>query len=122
MNPPSPQTTSRFLLLSNHGHALVAIAEDPDTRIRDIALRVGITERAAQTIVNALAHAGYIKRTRVGRRNTYTLDHQKPLRHPTLAQSNVGSLLSALLPSKGQATDAALPGRRERPTTGSSDR
>jgi GAF domain-containing protein len=85
------------MLLSNHGHALVAITEDADARLRDIAGRLGITERAAQSIVNDLVDAGYVQRTRVGRRNTYTVDRTQPLPHPALEQEPIGTLLSSLV-------------------------
>lgn len=91
----------RFLLLSNHGHALVAIAADPGVRIREIAARLGVTERAAQSIVNDLVLDGYVTRTRVGRRNAYTVDERRPLSHPALHESAVGELLASLVPRPG---------------------
>jgi predicted transcriptional regulator len=57
--------------LTNYGLALLCIAEDPGVRLRDIADRVGITERAAHRIVSGLVESGYVERQRVGRRNTY---------------------------------------------------
>ena len=62
-----PQATWTFL--SNHAHVVVCIARDPSIRPRDIAAAVRITERAAQRIVSELAEAGYLERTRSGRRN-----------------------------------------------------
>ncbi|MEM1333265.1 MAG: winged helix-turn-helix transcriptional regulator [Actinomycetota bacterium] len=50
---------------------LAALSDDPEIRLRDVADQVGITERAAQSIVADLANAGYVTRTRVGRRNRY---------------------------------------------------
>src|SRR6476659_6728926 len=101
-----------FFLLTNHGQVLVAVAENPDARIREIADRVGITERATQTILNDLVGAGYVQRTRVGRRNTYTVDPEKPFPHPALHQP-VGSLLSGLVawktPEEGESPDAGPP-------------
>ncbi len=104
-----------FVLLTNHGQALIAIAEDPDVRLREVAQRLGITERAVQSIVNDLVAAGYVQRTRIGRRNRYSVDANKPFPHPALAQRVVGSLLSGLVqwkqggdPSPAAAdTDAA---------------
>jgi DNA-binding Lrp family transcriptional regulator len=92
-----PAGAPTFMLLSNHGHALVAITEDADARLRDIAERLGITERAAQSIVNDLVDAGYVQRTRVGRRNTYTVDRTQPFPHPALEQEPIGTLLSSLV-------------------------
>jgi DNA-binding MarR family transcriptional regulator len=60
-----------WTFLSNHGHVLVCIAGDADLRLRDIASRVGITERAVFSIVNDLEADGYLTRIHVGRRNRY---------------------------------------------------
>lgn len=90
----------QFVLLSNHGQALVAIAENPDVLLREIAERVGITERATQSIVNDLVEGGYVQRTRVGRRNRYTVDADKPFPHPALRHSPVRWLLWGLVPWK----------------------
>ena len=79
--------------VSNHGVALLAIARNPDVRIREIAATAGITERACQKIVNDLRAAGYISARRVGRRNVYTLDHTRPMRHPALRTTQVARLL-----------------------------
>lgn len=65
--PAQPQ----WKFLTNHGLALLCIADDPGIRLRDVAERLGITERAAHRIVNALVETGYVSRERVGRRNSY---------------------------------------------------
>ncbi|HEX6714407.1 MAG TPA: MarR family transcriptional regulator [Thermoleophilaceae bacterium] len=57
--------------LTNHGLALLCIAADPGVRLRDIADRLGITERAAHRIVSGLVDSGYVARERIGRRNSY---------------------------------------------------
>lgn len=85
-----------WTFLSNHGHVLICIAEDNEIRGRDIAERVGITERAAQSIVADLVEAGYVSRDRVGRRNQYEIHPELPLRHPVEDEHSVGELLVAL--------------------------
>ena len=85
-----------WTFLTNHAHVLICIAEQPDIRIRDIAVRVGITERAAQRIVADLAEAGYVVRKRVGRRNEYEVNKDVPLRHPQQAHRSVGEIVKAL--------------------------
>ena len=72
---------------------LLCIASDPESRGRDIADRVGITERAAQAIVSDLVSAGYVTRTRVGRRNHYEVHPDLPLRHPIERSRQVRELL-----------------------------
>lgn len=85
-----------WTFLSNHAHVLVCIAEQPDARIRDIAGRVGITERAASNIVADLEHDGYITRERQGRNNHYRLHRDLPLRHPIEKHRLIGELLTLL--------------------------
>lgn len=85
-----------WTFLTNHAHVLVCIAEQPDIRGRDIAERVGITERAAQAIVAALVADGYVSKAREGRRNRYSINPDGPLRHPLEADHTVGELLAAL--------------------------
>jgi predicted transcriptional regulator len=87
-----------WTFLTNHGQVLLCIARDPRVRIRDIAAAVGITERAAQRIVADLAEEGYVERTRVGRRNEYTLHTNRPLRHPLSKDHEVGEILAVLSP------------------------
>ena len=86
-------TRSTWTFLSNHGHVLVCIAGDTGVRGRDIAERVGITERAAQAIIGDLVGEGYVTRTRVGRRNHYEINPDRPLRHPVEQPHSVGELL-----------------------------
>ena len=85
-----------WTFLTNHAHVLVCIAEDPGIRGRDIAERVGITERAAQAIIADLVADGYVVRTRNGRRNNYTVNTDGPLRHPLEHEHTVGELLTML--------------------------
>lgn len=95
-----PRTRTEWTLLSNHGYVLLCIADDPDTRLRDIADRVGITERAVFGIVEDLERGGIIQRVKVGRRNRYLINVDSPLRHEIEAGHSVGDLITALvLPS-----------------------
>jgi hypothetical protein len=87
---------SSWTFLTNHAHVLVCIAEEPDIRGRDIATRVGITERAAQAIVADLVSDGYLTRAREGRRNRYEIHLDEPLRHPLEHDHTVGELLVTL--------------------------
>ena len=89
-------TKPDWTFLTNHAHVLVCIAEEPDVRGRDIAARVGITERAAQSIIADLVEAGYVVRTREGRRNRYAINIDGQLRHPLQQDHTIGELLVAL--------------------------
>jgi DNA-binding MarR family transcriptional regulator len=83
-----------WTFLTNHGHVLLAIADDPDSRLRDIAERVGITERAAQLIVSDLLEAGYLTKEKVGRRNRYTVERGGTFRHPAESGHRIDQLLA----------------------------
>lgn len=85
-----------WTFLTNHAHVLLAIAAEPDLRLRDIAERVGITERATQRIVSELEGAGYLKVRREGRRNSYRVQRNLPMRHPAEAHHRIGELLAVL--------------------------
>jgi predicted transcriptional regulator len=94
----SDTTAHAWTFLSNHGHVLLCIASNPDARVRDIADRVGITERAVQRIVAELAAAGVVTRERRGRRTHYGIDAAAHLRHPLEAHRSVADLLRLIEP------------------------
>ena len=85
---------ARWTFLTNHAHVLLCLSDGPEVRVRDVALRVGITERAVQRILAELEDAGYIQRSREGRRNVYAVRADLPLRHPIEAHRDVESLLA----------------------------
>jgi DNA-binding IclR family transcriptional regulator len=86
-------TPAGFTFLTNHAHILLLIARQPNARMREMALQVGITERAVQRIVDELAAAGYLRVTREGRRNRYQLQVDLPLRHTVEAHCTIGELI-----------------------------
>jgi DNA-binding IscR family transcriptional regulator len=78
---------------------LLCVAREPDIRLRDIAQRVGITERAVQRIVADLVRSGIVSAERVGRRNRYLVDRTALLAQFP-GQRTVGQLID-LLDSSG---------------------
>jgi DNA-binding IclR family transcriptional regulator len=86
-----PAREWRFL--TNHTQVLLAIARDPDVRLRDVAQDVGITERAAQRILADLVRAGYVDRERHGRRNRYLINPHAHMRHPAQEGREIKALL-----------------------------
>ena len=90
-----PEEQSSWTFLTNHSLVLMSIYRNPDQRIRDIATTVGITERAAQQIVRDLEQGGYLSVTKTGRRNSYRVHADTPLRHPLQRGYRVRDLLSA---------------------------
>lgn len=101
----SDERSSSWTLLTGHGHVLVEIARDPRARVRDIAEAAGITERTAQAIVADLEAAGYITRTRKGRRTNYSVNAESLFRHPAQEGHRVGPFLD-LLASAGDGSQA----------------
>lgn len=83
-----------WTFLTNHAHVLVCVANDKHARIRDIAERVGITERGVQRVLKELEEAGYISHERDGRRNVYRVNRRYPLRHPLEQHRTVGALIA----------------------------
>lgn len=99
-----------WTFLTGHGHVLVAIAKNPQARIRDLAAEAGLTERTTQAIITDLEAAGYITRRRVGRRSHYTVHPARPFRHPSQAGLPIGPLLTLLAgPPPPAATPRADP-------------
>lgn len=83
-----------WTFLSNHSHVLLCLARSPELRLREIAVLVGITERAVQKIVADLSQEGFLEIKRVGRRNRYSIAVEKELRHPIEEHRTVGDLIS----------------------------
>lgn len=82
-----------WTFLTNHAHVLLALARDPQCRLRDVAALVGITERSVQAIVADLEAEGYLTRIRVGRRNVYRLHPNRRFRHPAESRHRIGELI-----------------------------
>ncbi|MGH2915830.1 MAG: helix-turn-helix transcriptional regulator [Solirubrobacteraceae bacterium] len=82
--------------LTHHAQVLLCLAQDPGIRLRDIGDRVGITERAAHRIVGELAQAGYVSRTRIGRRNRYAVHRSRPIPDKLAREQSIGDLLEVL--------------------------
>ncbi len=92
---------SPWTLLTHHAHVLLCLAADPEVRLREVAQKVGITERAVQKILVDLEAGGYITRARAGRRNRYRIHSHLPLRHPIEGHQSMASLV-ALLAEPGE--------------------
>ncbi len=86
-------TEAGWTFLTNHSHVLILLSREPDLRLRDVAERVGITERAVQRIVADLEEASILTRSRDGRRNRYEVHASRSLRHAVEAHCTVDDLL-----------------------------
>ena len=90
---PPIQVHQGWTFLSNHAHVLIVLAKDPELRMREVAWKVGITERAVQRIVADLVEGDYLEAIRDGRRNRYRIHDQLRLRHPVEAHRTIADLI-----------------------------
>ena len=115
MRSSSGKEDQSFRFVTNHAHVLQVIAAEPTVRLRDIAQTVGITERTAAQIVNDLEQAGYLSKSRDGRRNRYEVHEELPLRHPQHRHHTVGDLIRFLEAPAPRTTPSRSPTTRKRP-------
>lgn len=100
-------SAGEWTFLSNYGHVLVSLARDPDARMRDVAVLVGITERAVQQIVGDLVAQGYLRKEKVGRRNRYAVVRGAHLRHDLESHVSLGAFLDLVAGSSSRDGRAA---------------
>ncbi len=93
MMEPTSRSETNWTFLTNHAHVLICLADGRFETLREVSLRVGITERAVQRIVSDLEAGGVISRTRDGRRNRYEVNPSIALRHDLEAHKTVGDLM-----------------------------
>jgi|SRR3990172_9110044 len=108
MEDAAARTSGSWTFLTNHAHVLVSLRMDPTLRVRELADRVGITERAAHRILTDLTRAGYVAKEREGRRNTYKLYLDHPMRHPLERSKPVRDLVEALATPDGTRGGVAI--------------
>jgi winged helix-turn-helix DNA-binding protein len=88
----------RWAFVSSHGAVLIEVTRHPDATVREIAERVGLTERQAHRVLGDLVGENYVLRSRIGRRNSYRVHKDAPMRHAILADRRIGDLLALLAP------------------------
>jgi DNA-binding transcriptional ArsR family regulator len=103
-----------WTFLSNHTHVLVCLAGDGTQTLREVAAKVGVTERAVQRIVADLEEGGVLERRRDGRRNTYVIHADVALRHPLEAHCRIGDLIGLVV------SEPSTPLAKSAPRTGMS--
>lgn len=101
--PPVTETPHSWTFLSNYAHVLICLAGNPDMRLRDVADKVGVTERTAFRLIGELEEAGILERAREGRRNHYVINTEAPLRHSIEEHCTVGDLLKTVLQQQSHA-------------------
>ena len=82
-----------WTFLSNHAHVLICLHRNPEILLKNVAIQVGITERAVMNIIKDLVEAGILEKVREGRRNSYIIHEEKHLRHPIESSSTIRELL-----------------------------
>lgn len=87
---------SNWTFLTNHAHVLLCLTKSESLRMRDIALEVGITERAVQRIIAELTESGFIDRIKNGRRNIYKIHTEKHLKHPIESHKQISDLIKLI--------------------------
>jgi len=85
-----------WTFFSNNAHVLVCLTHSPQPTTREIAIQVGITERAVQRIVTRLISAGVVTVKKEGRRNRYELDLKQRLRHPLESHKTIGEFIQLI--------------------------
>ncbi|MEV7416214.1 helix-turn-helix domain-containing protein [Streptomyces sp. NPDC089919] len=95
MEPVESRTGWTFV--TQHTRILVMVLRDPEVRLRDMAARCRLTERAAQAIVADLEAAGYLTRVRHGRRNHYEVIPGTVFRHPAEGHHQIADFLQLLV-------------------------
>lgn len=93
MTESTQENNPGWTFLTNHAHVLLCLAQTPEMRMREIADKVGITERAVQHIIADLVQAGYIDRKKEGRCNVYSIHHGKKLRHSIEEHRTIANLI-----------------------------
>jgi DNA-binding Lrp family transcriptional regulator len=95
-----------WTFLTNHSHVLICLAQDPSLTMRDVADRVGITERAAARIIRELDEANVLTRLKEGRKNRYVVNLSAPLRHPVEAPHTVEELIHLIIRERNPSAGA----------------
>jgi len=96
----NPINNLSWTFFSNNAHVLVCLTQEPQPTTREMAIRVGITERAVQRIVKKMVDAGVLKVKKEGRRNRYELDLDQQLRHPLESHRTIGEFLQLMNSNK----------------------
>jgi DNA-binding IclR family transcriptional regulator len=104
-----------WTFLTNHAQVLLAVAQRPHARVKEIAAATGITERYAYRILRDLQDAGYIERRREGRGNLYRVNPDLALGDPLIERHALWELLR-LIDTSDTDDAVAMSARMIRPS------
>jgi predicted ArsR family transcriptional regulator len=96
MMPGMAQEQGSWLFLTTHTHVLLHVAGHSEASAREIAEAVGVTERHIRRVLADLCAEGYLDKDRRGPRNLYRVRRDARLKHPRLADVEIGTLLDAI--------------------------
>ncbi len=99
-NAPLEPRKANWTFLTNHAHVIILLAKNPNLVLREVAVQIGITERAVQRIIADLEEEGFIIREKIGRQNQYRVATDLPLRHPIESHRRIGDLVALIITSK----------------------
>ena len=94
---PDPAPPLGWTFLTNHAHVIIALLREPEILVKELAIEVGITERAILRILSELEEGGVLTKTKEGRRNRYEINLKSPLRHPLESHCSLRELVRHLL-------------------------
>jgi len=101
--PIDLSTLRSWTFLTNHAQVLLAVAHNPQATVAELARTARITERSAYRLLADLQQAGYVRRRKVGRHNSYEINPNLPLRDPTVENGLVSDLLRLVADQDVQA-------------------
>ena len=105
---------ARCNFLTNHALVLIHVANHPRSTLREIAAEVGITERAALSILRLMEEDAIITRQKEGRRNRYFVDFDTLLKHKLSGPYSVAELVEAITDVANQMRSLQRTARRAR--------
>jgi sugar-specific transcriptional regulator TrmB len=88
-----PEPVRQWTFITNHAQVLLAVAQSPELRVRDIAAAAAITERYAYLILRDLENSGYVERRRQGRCNVYRIHPELLMGDPVVEEQSLWELL-----------------------------
>tara|TARA_Y100000590_G_scaffold466144_1_gene640587 strand:+ start:5443 stop:5724 length:282 start_codon:yes stop_codon:yes gene_type:complete len=89
---------SDWTFFSNYGHLIFLLGTQKNLTVREMAIQVGITERAVLRILGDLEKAGYVEISKQGRKNEYKVNRSKYLKHEIEKQCSIGDLIDLIGP------------------------
>jgi DNA-binding transcriptional ArsR family regulator len=104
-----PSVIRGWTFITNHAQVLLAVAQKPHVRVREIASATGITERHAYRMLRDLEEAGYVERRREGRCNVYRIDPELAIGDPVVEEQSLRELVRLIGRSETTKSLRALP-------------